>query len=82
MYVKSVHMGQKIQCPDCVYQATQKCSLVTHQRIVHLGQKLPKFGCHMCSASTPYKENGTLYMLSDLLELHQVYNINKRILVL
>ena len=31
----------------------------------------------MCSASTPYKENGTLYTLSDLLELHQVYNINK-----
>ena len=32
----------------------------------------PKFGCPMCSAFTPYIEDGTLYKLSDLLDLHEV----------
>ena len=32
----------------------------------------PKFGCPMCSAFTPYTEDGTLYKLSDLLDLHEV----------
>lgn len=32
----------------------------------------PKFGCFLCSASFPYLEDGKLYTLRDLLELHQV----------
>ena len=48
-------MGQKIQCPDCDYQATQKCSLVTHQRIVHMGQKLQ---CPECDYQATQKSTG------------------------
>jgi hypothetical protein len=32
---KSVHMGQKFQCPECEYQATQKGSLFRHKKAVH-----------------------------------------------
>ena len=32
----------------------------------------PKFGCPMCSACTPYTDDGSLYTISDLLALHQV----------
>lgn len=32
----------------------------------------PFHGCPFCSASTPYMENGQLYTLGDLLDLHQV----------
>ena len=32
----------------------------------------PNYGCPFCSARNPYKENGNLYTLGDLIELHQV----------
>ena len=32
----------------------------------------PKLGCPFCSASTPYKTDGTLYTLQQLLDLHEV----------
>ena len=38
-------MGQKFQCLECEYQATQKSHLVTHQKSVHMGQK---FQCPDC----------------------------------
>ena len=31
-----------------------------------------KFGCPMCSASSPYTEDGELYTLEELLVLHRV----------
>ena len=34
----------------------------------------PKFGCPFCSACTPYMQDGELYSLGDLLELHQVFH--------
>ena len=34
----------------------------------------PKFGCPFCSACTPYLEDGELYYLKDLLELHKAYS--------
>ena len=32
----------------------------------------PKYGCPFCSACTPYKTDGSLYTLANLLEHHQV----------
>ena len=37
---KSVHMGEKFQCPECEYQATLKGNLIRHQQTVHLGRNL------------------------------------------
>ena len=34
----------------------------------------PKHGCPLCSASVPYTQPGELYTLSDLIQLHQVFN--------
>ena len=36
--VKSVHEGQKFQCPHCEYKATFKWSLQKHIKSVHQGQ--------------------------------------------
>ena len=36
----------------------------------------PKHGCPFYSASTPYKKDGVLYTMGDLLDLHQVTNIS------
>ena len=47
-------MGQKFQCPDCEYQATQKVHLVTHQKSVHMGQK---FQCPDCEYQATQKGN-------------------------
>ena len=32
----------------------------------------PKYGCPFCSSCTPYEEDGELYCVQDLLELHRV----------
>ena len=45
MHQKSVHMGQKFQCPECEYQANQKSNLVIHHKSVHMGQK---YQCPEC----------------------------------
>ena len=44
-HIKSVHEGQKIQCPHCEYKATWKRSLQIHIKSVHEGQK---FQCPHC----------------------------------
>ena len=33
----------------------------------------PKFGCPFCSACTPYTENGNLYTMQDIVNLHNAY---------
>ena len=33
----------------------------------------PKFGCPYCSACTPYLEEGILYTLEDIINLHQSF---------
>ena len=40
--------------------------------LVGKSQGKPKYGCPFCSAHTPYKEDGELYTLGDLMDLHQV----------
>ena len=35
---KSVHMGQKFQCPECEYKATQKSNVLTHQKSKHMAK--------------------------------------------
>merc|ERR1711884_758069 len=44
-HIKSVHEGQKFQCPQCEYKATRKGHLQTHIKSVHEGQK---FHCPQC----------------------------------
>ena len=51
---KSVHLGQKFQCPECIYQATRKDSLVTHQQSVHMGKR---FQCPECKYQANQKRN-------------------------
>ena len=40
-HVKSVHEGQKFQCPHCEHKATQKGNLQRHIKAVHEGQMSP-----------------------------------------
>ena len=40
-HIKSVHEGQKFQCPHCEYKATWKGDLQKHIKSIHLGQKFP-----------------------------------------
>ena len=35
-----------------------------------------KHGCPFCSASSPYTDDGELYTLGNLLDLHRVQNIS------
>jgi uncharacterized Zn-finger protein len=51
---RSLHMGQKFQCPECDYQATRKGDLVTHRRSVHMGQK---FSCPECDYQSTQKSS-------------------------
>ena len=59
--MQSMHIGQKFQCPECEYQATQKDNLVSHQRSVHMGEK---FQCPECDHKATRK--GDLVPISDL----------------
>ena len=49
---KSVHEGQKFQCPHCEHKATKRSHLQTHIKSVHEGQKLP---CPHCEHKATQK---------------------------
>ena len=51
-FLKSVHGGQKIQCPHCEHKATKKGNLQTHIKSVHEGQKFP---CPQCEYKATLK---------------------------
>ena len=51
---KSVHMGQKFQCPQCDQQTARKDSLVIHQKSVYIGQK---YQCPECEHQSSHKSN-------------------------
>ena len=53
-HVKSVHEGQKFQCPHCEHKATQRSHLQTHIKSVHEGQK---FQCPHCEHKATEKGN-------------------------
>ena len=49
---KSVHKGQKFQCPSCEHKSTQKGSLQKHIKSIHEGQK---FQCPQCEYKANWK---------------------------
>ena len=53
-HVKSVHEGQKFQCPHCEHNANQKSSIQRHIKSVHEGQK---FQCPECEHKATKKGN-------------------------
>ena len=53
-HIKSVHEGQKFQCPQFEYKATEKGNLQKHIKSVHEGQT---FACTLahCDYQTKWK---------------------------
>ena len=51
-YVKSVHEGQKFQCPHCAHKSTLKSNLLQHIKSIHEGQKFP---CSQCEYKSTKK---------------------------
>ena len=63
-HTKSVHEGQKFQCPQCEYKATFKVSLQTHIKSVHEGQKFP---CPQCE----YKATQKGHLQTHIKSVHE-----------
>ena len=53
-HVKSVHEGQKFQCPHCEHKSTQKSNLQQHIKSIHEGKK---FTCPHCGSTFTQKEH-------------------------
>ena len=53
-------------------------SVLSYLEIICVGKSSgkPKFGCPFCSSCSPYLEEGELYTLGDLIQLHQVFFLN------
>ena len=51
-------MGKKYQCDDCDYQTSQKNSLTTHKKSVHIGKIYP---CEECDYKATQKGNLTTH---------------------
>ena len=54
--LKSMHIGQQFQCPECEHQGSYKSDVVRNQEFAHIGHK---FQCQECNHQFSYKSDLT-----------------------